>query len=83
MSTSLFPPNFSDSHSIHGLHNYRKSAFRNPFYRIRETLPQEVSGKMYAPGPAKDIPFVTPKILKDYDAFLFGIPTRYGSYSAQ
>lgn len=38
---------------------------------------------MHAPGPAKDVPFITPDILKTYDAFLFGIPTRYGTYSAQ
>lgn len=38
---------------------------------------------MYAPGPNKDIPFATAETMKDYDAFLFGIPTRYGNYSAQ
>lgn len=38
---------------------------------------------MYAPGQPKDIPFITPDILAQYDAFLFGIPTRYGNFSAQ
>lgn len=38
---------------------------------------------MYAPGPDKSIPFITPDQMKDYDAFLFGIPTRFGNYSAQ
>lgn len=38
---------------------------------------------MHAPGPNKDVPVITPDILKTYDAFLFGIPTRYGNYSAQ
>jgi len=52
-------------------------------YQIRETLPQEVLSKMYAPGQNKDIPFITPEILAGYDAFLFGIPTRFGSYPAQ
>jgi NAD(P)H dehydrogenase (quinone) len=52
-------------------------------YRIEETLPQEVLGKMHAPGPNKDVPFATPDTMKEYDAFLFGIPTRYGNYSAQ
>ncbi|EXJ85436.1 minor allergen Cla h 7 [Capronia coronata CBS 617.96] len=52
-------------------------------YQIPETLPGEVLGKMHAPGPAKDVPFITPEILATYDAFLFGIPTRYGTYSAQ
>jgi len=52
-------------------------------YQIPETLPEDVLGKMHAPGPSKDVPFITPDIMKEYDAFLFGIPTRYGSYSAQ
>lgn len=38
---------------------------------------------MYAPGPDKNVPVATPDTLKAYDAFLFGIPTRYGSYPAQ
>jgi NAD(P)H dehydrogenase (quinone) len=52
-------------------------------YQIEETLPQEVLSKMYAPGPDKSIPFATADTMKSYDAFLFGIPTRYGNYSAQ
>ncbi|EXJ70548.1 NAD(P)H:quinone oxidoreductase, type IV [Cladophialophora psammophila CBS 110553] len=52
-------------------------------YQIEETLPQEVLTKMHAPGMNKDIPVVTPEILLKYDAFLFGIATRYGTYSAQ
>lgn len=51
--------------------------------RIKETLPDEVLKKMYAPGQSKDIPFATPEILEGYDAFLFGIPTRYGNFPAQ
>ncbi|EXJ86603.1 minor allergen Cla h 7 [Capronia epimyces CBS 606.96] len=52
-------------------------------YQIAETLPEEVLGKMHAPGPSKEVPLITPEILKTYDAFLFGIPTRFGTYSAQ
>jgi NAD(P)H dehydrogenase (quinone) len=37
---------------------------------------------MHAP-PKSDIPIITPDIMKTYDAFLFGIPTRYGNFSAQ
>jgi multimeric flavodoxin WrbA len=37
---------------------------------------------MYAP-PKSDIPIITPEILETYDAFLFGIPTRYGNFPAQ
>lgn len=52
-------------------------------YRIKETLPQEVLTKMHAPGQDTSIPFATPDVMKEYNAFLFGIPTRYGNYSAQ
>jgi len=52
-------------------------------YQISETLPEEVLGKMHAPGPNKEVPFITADIMKTYDAFLFGIPTRYGNYPAQ
>lgn len=38
---------------------------------------------MHAPGQSKDIPFITPDVLAKYDAFLFGIPTRYGNFPAQ
>jgi NAD(P)H dehydrogenase (quinone) len=50
--------------------------------RVAETLPEEVLAKMHAP-PKPDIPVVTPEILENYDAYLFGIPTRYGNFSAQ
>jgi NAD(P)H dehydrogenase (quinone) len=51
-------------------------------HRIPETLPQEVLTKMYAP-PKPDYPVVSPADLLEYDAFLFGIPTRYGNFPAQ
>jgi NAD(P)H dehydrogenase (quinone) len=39
---------------------------------------------MHAPGQSgSDVPIVTPDVLTKYDAFLFGVPTRYGNYSAQ
>jgi NAD(P)H dehydrogenase (quinone) len=35
-------------------------------------------------APAKpEYPIITPEILATYDAFLFGISTRYGGFSAQ
>ena len=37
---------------------------------------------MHAP-PKFDYPTITPDILKTYDAFLLGIPTRYGNFPAQ
>jgi NAD(P)H dehydrogenase (quinone) len=38
---------------------------------------------MHAPPKSTTIPEVTPKILEEYDAFLFGIPTRFGNFPAQ
>lgn len=53
-------------------------------YRVEETLPEEVLSKMHAPAKSGDIPTLTdPKTLEQYDAFLFGIPTRYGNFPAQ
>jgi NAD(P)H dehydrogenase (quinone) len=52
--------------------------------RIPETLPQEVLTKMHA--PPKDTSIKTledPAELAQYDAFLLGIPTRYGNFPAQ
>ena len=38
---------------------------------------------MHAPGQTDQIPFITPEVMEGYDAFLFGIPTRYGNFPAQ
>jgi len=51
-------------------------------YQVAETLPDAVLAKMHAP-PKSEIPIITPDILKSYDAFLLGIPTRYGNFPAQ
>ncbi len=37
---------------------------------------------MHAP-PKSDIPVIDPATLEKYDAFLLGIPTRYGNFPAQ
>ncbi|KAJ7906892.1 flavoprotein-like protein [Mycena leptocephala] len=51
-------------------------------FQVPETLPEEVLTKMYAaPKPAFRI--ITPEELAKYDAFLMGIPTRYGNFPAQ
>ena len=53
-------------------------------YQIPETLPQEVLTKMHAPPQATDVPLLNdPATLEQYDAVLFGIPTRYGNFPAQ
>ena len=47
--------------------------------QVAETLPQEVLTKMHAPAkPAYKT--VQPADLLEYDAFLFGVPTRYGEH---
>ncbi|KAJ7697179.1 1,4-benzoquinone reductase [Mycena rosella] len=51
-------------------------------YQIAETLPQEVLTKMHAPEKSA-FPIITPEELAKYDAFLMGIPTRFGNFPAQ
>lgn len=51
-------------------------------YQVAETLPEEVLLKMHAP-PKPQVPIITPEDLLKADAFLFGIPTRYGIMPAQ
>ncbi|MCJ1243001.1 Minor allergen Cla h 7 [Trapelia coarctata] len=52
-------------------------------YQVQETLPQEILGKMHAPGKNEAIPVITPAKLEEYDGFLMGVPTRYGNFPAQ
>lgn len=63
--------------------SYLDAAVLITFYpRVAETLPQVLT-RMHAPPKSNDIPTITPEILENYDAFLFGIPTRYGNFPAQ
>ncbi|KAM0722079.1 hypothetical protein Q7P37_003005 [Cladosporium fusiforme] len=53
-------------------------------FRVQESLPDDVLAKMHAPPKDSSIPELSsPKQLEEYDAFLFGIPTRYGNFPAQ
>ncbi|KAJ2983308.1 hypothetical protein NQ176_g777 [Zarea fungicola] len=53
-------------------------------YQFPETLPKEVLSKMHAPSQDASVAILDdPAKLQDYDAFLFGIPTRYGNFPAQ
>ncbi|CZR49836.1 putative 1,4-Benzoquinone reductase [Fusarium proliferatum ET1] len=53
-------------------------------FQVPETLPDDVLAKMYAPPKASDVPVLEdPSVLEGYDAFLLGIPTRYGNFPAQ
>jgi len=60
----------------------KKSNIDADIYQIAETLPQDVLTKMHA-APKSDYPVADPAVLEKYDAFLFGIPTRYGNFPAQ
>ncbi|PFH62666.1 hypothetical protein XA68_12537 [Ophiocordyceps unilateralis] len=53
-------------------------------YQVPETLSDDVLSKMHAPAKPTDVPVLEdPTILTKYDAFLLGIPTRYGNFPAQ
>ncbi|OBT89179.1 hypothetical protein VE02_01704 [Pseudogymnoascus sp. 03VT05] len=60
----------------------KKAGIIADLYQVPETLPEEVLSKMHAPAKP-DVPVITPEILETYDAFLLGIPTRYGNFPAQ
>ncbi|KAF8202131.1 flavoprotein-like protein [Pholiota molesta] len=51
-------------------------------YQVPETLSSDILALMHAPAKP-DYPIATPTTLTEYDGFLFGIPTRYGSMPAQ
>ncbi|KAF7428392.1 flavodoxin-like fold protein [Pleurotus ostreatus] len=51
-------------------------------YQVPETLSDEILTKMHAPAKP-DYPIITPAKLTEFDAFIFGIPTRYGNFPAQ
>jgi len=50
--------------------------------QIPETLPPEILTKMHAP-PKPNVPLAKIEDLTNYDGFIFGAPTRYGSPAAQ
>lgn len=60
----------------------QKSGLTTARYRIAETLSDDVLAKMHAPAKSS-YPVVTPEKLLEFDAILFGIPTRYGNFPAQ
>ncbi|TCD69508.1 flavodoxin-like fold protein [Steccherinum ochraceum] len=51
-------------------------------FQIAETLPDSALAEKHAP-PKPNYPIFTPEQLTDFDAFLFGIPTRYGNFPVQ
>lgn len=53
-----------------------------PLHRVPETLSENILKLLQAPAKP-DYPVIIPADLVNYDAFLFGVPTRYGSFPAQ
>ncbi|KAI0765123.1 NADH-quinone oxidoreductase [Fomes fomentarius] len=51
-------------------------------YQIAETLPEDILALLHAP-PKPSYPVLAPADLVKFDAFLFGIPTRYGTFPGQ
>lgn len=51
-------------------------------YQVPETLSDDVLKLLHAPAKP-NYPIATNDTLTGYDAFLFGIPTRFGNYPAQ
>lgn len=49
--------------------------------RVPETMPAEAFAN--AGGKAQDTPVATPQELGDYDAIIFGTPTRFGNMAGQ
>jgi len=60
----------------------KEAGIEADLYQVPETLPQEVLAKMHAP-PKSNIPVIDAATLEKYDAFLFGVPTRFGNFPAQ
>ncbi|KAE8441616.1 Minor allergen Alt a 7 [Mollisiaceae sp. DMI_Dod_QoI] len=53
-----------------------------PLYSLALHSMLMYNSQMHAP-PKSDYPVIDAKTLESYDAFLFGIPTRYGNFPAQ
>lgn len=53
------------------------------FLQVPEALSEDALRALHAPPKATDIPLATPQLLCEYDAFLFGVPTRFGAMPAQ
>ena len=51
-------------------------------FQVAETLPQDILEKLHAP-PKPAYPVIEPADLPKFDAFVFGVPTRYGNMPAQ
>ncbi|KXN87100.1 Protoplast secreted protein 2 [Leucoagaricus sp. SymC.cos] len=59
-----------------------KAGGKADIFQVPETLSSDVLGKLHAP-PKPEYPVFDYHKLPDYDAYLFGVPTRYGNMPAQ
>ncbi|PVU89066.1 hypothetical protein BB561_005569 [Smittium simulii] len=50
---------------------------------VPETLSEQVLEKMNAPPKREDVPIISPEDLPKADAYMFGLPTRFGTPPAQ
>ncbi|OMH80028.1 NAD(P)H dehydrogenase (quinone) FQR1 [Zancudomyces culisetae] len=52
-------------------------------YQFRETLPSDILEKLHAPPKDESVPVYTPDEMAKADAYMFGIPSRFGTLPAQ
>ncbi|RCK59136.1 Flavoprotein-like protein YCP4 [Candida viswanathii] len=60
-----------------------EAGYKADLFQVPETLSQDVLDKLHAAPKPTDIPVATLDTLTEYDAFIFGIPTRFGTAPAQ
>jgi NAD(P)H dehydrogenase (quinone) len=64
----------------------KEAGYEAELYRVAETLPDEVIEKMGAAafqGEFHKLPVITPALLAQADAIIFGTPTRFGNMTGQ
>ncbi|KAL6778715.1 FAP191B [Auxenochlorella protothecoides x Auxenochlorella symbiontica] len=52
-------------------------------FQVAETLPAAVLEKIHAPPKDASVPIIEASQLPEYDGFIFGFPTRFGTMPAQ
>lgn len=61
----------------------RVAGVETQLFQVQETLPNALLAKMHAAPKAADHPIATPETLKEADAILLGLPTRFGMLPSQ
>ncbi|KAL6778714.1 FAP191C [Auxenochlorella protothecoides x Auxenochlorella symbiontica] len=52
-------------------------------FQVKETLSDDILAKIHAPPKDADVPIIDPAQLPDFDGYIFGFPTRFGTMPAQ